>query len=115
MARELEALGCGWELRVGRKKEIRDGFSRMNTDLNANFSEIRDYPWKSVAKEVLGFSLPLPPARANLSFLVDSRFILVTLLVKLGVAAAVTSAVVRSRYFKELCSTKSAHYSRRFD
>jgi two-component system, LytTR family, sensor kinase len=33
---------------------------------------------------------------------VDSRFILVTLLVKLGVAAAVSSAVVRSRYFKEL-------------
>ena len=32
----------------------------------------------------------------------DSRFILVTLLVKLGVAAAVSSAVVRSRYFKEL-------------
>ncbi len=32
----------------------------------------------------------------------DSRFILVTLLVKLGVAAAVGSAVVRSRYFKEL-------------
>jgi two-component system LytT family sensor kinase len=33
---------------------------------------------------------------------VDSRFILVTLLVKLGVAAAISSAVVRSRYFKEL-------------
>jgi two-component system, LytTR family, sensor kinase len=33
---------------------------------------------------------------------VDSRFILVTLLVKLGVAAAVSSAVVRSRRFKEL-------------
>ena len=32
----------------------------------------------------------------------DARFILVTLLVKLGVAAAVSSAVVRSRYFKEL-------------
>jgi two-component system LytT family sensor kinase len=41
-------------------------------------------------------------ARATLSFRVDSRFILVTLLVKLGVAAAVSSAVVRSRYFKEL-------------
>jgi len=33
---------------------------------------------------------------------VDSRFILVTLLVKLGVAAAVSSALVRSRYFKAL-------------
>jgi two-component system LytT family sensor kinase len=33
---------------------------------------------------------------------VDQRFILVTLLVKLGVAAAVASAVVRSRYFKSL-------------
>jgi two-component system, LytTR family, sensor kinase len=31
---------------------------------------------------------------------VDSRFILVSLLVKLGVAAAVSSALVRSRYFK---------------
>jgi len=33
---------------------------------------------------------------------VDSRFILVTLLLKLGVAAAVSSALVRSRYFKAL-------------
>ena len=32
----------------------------------------------------------------------EPRFILVTLLVKLGVAAAVSSALVRSRYFKEL-------------
>ena len=32
----------------------------------------------------------------------DSRFILVTLLLKLGVAAAVSSALVRSRYFKAL-------------
>jgi two-component system, LytTR family, sensor kinase len=38
-----------------------------------------------------------------LTFLrVDSRFILVTLLLKLGVAAAVSSALVRSRYFKAL-------------
>jgi two-component system LytT family sensor kinase len=33
---------------------------------------------------------------------VEPRFILITLLVKLGVAAAVSSALVRSRYFKEL-------------
>ena len=33
---------------------------------------------------------------------VDSRFILFTLLIKLGVAAAVSSVLVRSRYFKEL-------------
>lgn len=33
---------------------------------------------------------------------VDQRLILITLLVKLGVAAAVASAVVRSRYFKSL-------------
>jgi two-component system LytT family sensor kinase len=33
---------------------------------------------------------------------VDSKFILVTLLIKLGVAAAVASALVRSRYFKQL-------------
>ncbi len=33
---------------------------------------------------------------------VESRFILVSLLVKLGVAAAVSSALVRSRYFKRL-------------
>lgn len=32
----------------------------------------------------------------------EPRFILVTLLLKLGVAAAVSSALVRSRYFKEL-------------
>lgn len=33
---------------------------------------------------------------------VDSKFILVTLLIKLGVAAAVASALARSRYFKQL-------------
>ncbi len=55
----------------------------------------------------MGFRRPLPAScflpSVVLTFAgVDSRFILVTLLVKLGVAAAVSSAVVRSRYFKEL-------------
>jgi two-component system LytT family sensor kinase len=44
---------------------------------------------------------------------VDSRFILVTLLVKLGVAAAVSSAVVRSRYFKELLYQEERTFQQR--
>ncbi len=43
----------------------------------------------------------------------DSRFILVTLLVKLGVAAAVSSAVVRSRYFKELLFQEERNFAQK--
>jgi two-component system LytT family sensor kinase len=44
---------------------------------------------------------------------VDSRFILVTLLVKLGVAAAVSSALVRSRYFKALLFQEERNFAQK--
>ena len=43
----------------------------------------------------------------------DSRFILVTLLVKLGVAAAVSSVLARSRYFKELLFQEERNFAQK--